>query len=163
MSGNWSDTDRRKILAGTIRDYDVREVRGAEFRRLLSVAHTEGLLPELLRPFGYRDLREDASRHADDEGLSSEPEARSIQSPSSDRIDPRVASGWNSPESLSRLSSSARPFSESIVEVPQEIREMAEEIASDSDGVGIEPWRLELLLGRILYVDRRARAICDHA
>lgn len=43
------------------------------------------------------------------------------------------------------------------VDVPREIFEMAEEIVGASDVIGIETWRLELLLGRVLYHDRSTR------
>lgn len=40
-------------LARILRDYDLVELRGAEFQRLIRLAHTEGLLAAILRDIGF--------------------------------------------------------------------------------------------------------------
>lgn len=48
----FDDEMRRRMIAETSRGYDIQELRGAEFHRLLKLAHAEGLLDELLRDIG---------------------------------------------------------------------------------------------------------------
>ena len=51
-----------------------------------------------------------------------------------------------------------RTAEEAVLElVAPEMLEMAEEIASGSDVIGIERWRLEYLLRSVIDADRRAR------
>jgi len=41
---------------------DLKELKGHGFRRLLMLAHTEGLLDGLLRDIGYLDFQQDVHR-----------------------------------------------------------------------------------------------------
>src|SRR5271163_4033836 len=44
-----TDAERTAELREQIRLFDLRDLRGAEFLRLLNLAHTEGLLAELIQ------------------------------------------------------------------------------------------------------------------
>lgn len=46
---------RKERLRSMLNGYDLQDLRGAEFRRLLTLAHTEGLLAGLLQEVGFLD------------------------------------------------------------------------------------------------------------
>lgn len=59
--------ERRAELRELFRQYDLQDLRGAEFQRLLRLAHAEGLLDGFLQDIGTQGPR---VGHADDAGLS---------------------------------------------------------------------------------------------
>ena len=50
--------ERKAKIRETSRQMDLIDLRGAEFLRLLRLAHSEGLLPELLQAGGCLDHQE---------------------------------------------------------------------------------------------------------
>ena len=89
----------RREIAELSRLMDLADVRGAEFRRLLRLAHTEGLLDELMQAAGCPVA---PVEHLDRplSVASAAPEARQtppIQSPRWDRRYRRVSFGWLNP------------------------------------------------------------------
>jgi hypothetical protein len=73
---------------------ELQDLGGAEFHRLLRLAHAEGLLDGFLRHIGFQDHREVHSGPAPSRLLGAT-ENRSTESPLSDRRYQRTAFGWS--------------------------------------------------------------------
>src|SRR5258707_1196691 len=72
----------RETIRAEARAYDIIDLRGAEFRRLLALAYSEGLLDELLQDIVPHHSQAGVHRHAQD--ISEHPkelEDRSTESP----------------------------------------------------------------------------------
>jgi hypothetical protein len=70
----------RKEIFELVRLMDLRDLRGAEFLRLLRLAHAEGLLTELLQAAGCLVVQEGCSRPMSEELMAQAvPQIRSIR------------------------------------------------------------------------------------
>src|ERR1700730_9094073 len=94
--------ERKRNLAARFRRYDLQDLKGAEFRRLLRLAHAEGLLAEVLRDTGIQYPQEDFVYRGPLDQLS-EPENLSTGWPSLGQFHRRIASKLKFLKSLFRL------------------------------------------------------------
>jgi hypothetical protein len=84
-----------ETIRAQVRAYDLIDVRGAEFRRLLRLALSEGLLGELIRDAVFQGPLEGRQQVP---SLLTEHEIQTILSPSKDRDRQRTASGQRHPK-----------------------------------------------------------------
>lgn len=94
-----SESQRNAEIAETFRQYNLQDLRGAEFRRLLRLAHAEGLLAGLLRDNGI-PIELVADRDAlGRQDRQASPENQSIPSLSTGPDCLHSACGWWCPKS----------------------------------------------------------------
>jgi hypothetical protein len=103
-----------------LRLFDLADLRGAEFLRLLRFAHNEGLLAGLIRDTVFQGRPRDIQyRLLEEINPPTAPENRAIESPSKGQHYPRIASGLSSPKSWFRLVSSQTPSCGANLVIPE--------------------------------------------
>lgn len=147
-----SDSERAAALREQCRLNDLCDLRGPEFLRLARLAHSEGLLDELIQRIGarrpqgaHRPLMSATSAHL--EG----PETQSSNRPSGDQGRPPDACKLRSEESLSQSDALASRIPLSVVDRQVD--------ASAKKRLALAQQAFSALLsGRLTFVGARARA-----